>query len=271
MSSSIVVLTDFYAVSNRALSYAAGLAVPLGAHLVLLHVRHNGLLCPDEEAGAHTVRQTRQALYSLAETQPVPTQVEISELMLPAAVTEAIRHHQPQLLVLGHPSEESPLAQDFAKVALNLLHHVRFPLLLVPPVGWDAFPPRHVLLALDGEPFSLYDNQQILPHLSQALHGTVELVQITDPTATQPTAAHLLRIVQTSGLAEGLTTEQVHLVPETTSTASDIQRVCGDLNADLLVLIARPHTVLEGLVHRSVTAQLIRESAIPVLLLPSLD
>ena len=46
MASPLVVLTDFYAVTNRALSYAAGLAVPLNAELVLLHVRHGELLAP---------------------------------------------------------------------------------------------------------------------------------------------------------------------------------------------------------------------------------
>ena len=39
MTPSLVMLTDFHAVTNRALSYAAGLAVPLQAHL--LHVRHD--------------------------------------------------------------------------------------------------------------------------------------------------------------------------------------------------------------------------------------
>jgi hypothetical protein len=36
MKSSFVVLTDFFAVFNRALAYAAALAVPMHAHLVLL-------------------------------------------------------------------------------------------------------------------------------------------------------------------------------------------------------------------------------------------
>ena len=45
MTPSLVVLTDFFAVTNRALSYAAGLAVPLNAQLVLLHTRY-GLPVP---------------------------------------------------------------------------------------------------------------------------------------------------------------------------------------------------------------------------------
>ena len=54
MTPSIVVLTDFFAGTNRALSYAAGLAVPLKASLLLLHVRHDELLAPEEFASRHT-------------------------------------------------------------------------------------------------------------------------------------------------------------------------------------------------------------------------
>lgn len=56
MIPSLVVLTDFFDVSNHALSYAAGLAVPLDAHLVLLHVRHDALLAPGSTATAGTPR-----------------------------------------------------------------------------------------------------------------------------------------------------------------------------------------------------------------------
>ena len=59
MTAAIVVHTDFLAVSNRALAYAAALAVPLEAHLVLLHVRHDGLLAPQEYADRHTGRNLR--------------------------------------------------------------------------------------------------------------------------------------------------------------------------------------------------------------------
>ena len=55
MNSSFVILTDFSALPNRALSYAARLAEPMHAQLVLLHVRHDGLLSPEEytNRGAH--------------------------------------------------------------------------------------------------------------------------------------------------------------------------------------------------------------------------
>ena len=50
MSPYLIVLTDFFAVLNHALSYAAGLAVPLPANLLLLQARHEKLLAVDGQA-----------------------------------------------------------------------------------------------------------------------------------------------------------------------------------------------------------------------------
>ena len=76
MNPSLVVLTDFFDLTNRALSYAAGLAMPLEAHLILLHLRQDGLLSPEEYRSRHTQEaefQTTRELQQLAAEQPVPT------------------------------------------------------------------------------------------------------------------------------------------------------------------------------------------------------
>ena len=54
MINSLVVLTDFFAVTNRALSHSAGLAVPLDAQLVLLHVHYDGLPVPEGFQDQHS-------------------------------------------------------------------------------------------------------------------------------------------------------------------------------------------------------------------------
>lgn len=65
MTPSLLVLTDFHAVPNRALSYAAGLAVPLKADL-LLHVWHDDLLAPEAYGDSyHTERGERKTAYAL--------------------------------------------------------------------------------------------------------------------------------------------------------------------------------------------------------------
>lgn len=273
MTAAIVVLTDFFAVSNRALSYAAALAVPLEAHLVLLHVRHDGLLAPQEYAhrqAGRNLRATQQALHALAESQPVPTQIEISESFLPDAVAEAVRHHQPMLLVLGRPGTATAPAEVISSAAMDLLRQAPYPLLIVPTVGWDAAPPRRLVLAVDGAPFALCDNHLIVLRLLEKLNCTLKIVHVTDKRGTKHEAPHILYTVQAGGMADHLTTDQVSVVPGLAPVAGILQ-ACSDFNGDLIVLVARRHNLLSSLFHRSVTAQLLSESPVPVLLLPSLD
>ena len=273
MTPSIVVLTDFFAVSNRALSYAAGLAVPLKASLLLLHARHNELLAPEEFAGRHTAEgevKTLYALEKLAAGQPVATVVDISNFSLAEAVQEVVGQRPPLLVVLGRAGAE-PAPEDLVTdTAMDLLRHTPYPLLVIPPAGWDAFPPRRLLLAVDGEPFSLVEYRNVLSQLLQATHGSLGLVHVTDNNETAPNAAAVLDTVRTNDLVNELADSSLRQVYQNTVVGGILQEAAGQ-QADMLVVVARRHSLIGGLFHRSVTAQLLRESAIPVLVLPAQD
>ncbi|MDO7852446.1 universal stress protein [Hymenobacter convexus] len=274
MSASLVVLTDFFAVSNRALSYAAGLAVPLNAHLVLLHVCHDGLLAPAEYHAGHTragAQHTRHALEKLAANQPVPAEVDITEEFLPEAVQEVVRRHQPLLLVLGRPGLAHAPEEIIVSTAMDLLRQAPHPLLVVPTVGWDAFPPRRLLLAVDGEPFHLYPHQGVVQRLLQATDGTLDVVHIAAEDSARPDAVAILdRLLKNNIVDELPDAGRLHEVRRQ-HIAGGILEEAARQEADLLVVVARRHSLLGSLFHRSVTAQLIQESPIPVLLLPARD
>ena len=273
MTPSIVVLTDFFAVSNRALSYAAGLAVPLKASLLLLHTRHNELLAPEELATRHTAAgevRTLHALEKLAAEQPVATAVDISNFSLAEAVQEVVRQRPPLLVVLGRAGAEPAPEGLVTDTAMDLLRHTPYPLLVIPPAGWDAFPPRRLLLAVDGEPFNLVEYRDVLGQLLHAAQGTLSLVQVMAEGATPPSAAAVLDTVRSNDLVNELADDALHQVYQNTVVGGILQEAAGQ-QADMLVVIARRHSLLGGLFHRSVTAQLLRESAIPVLVLPAQD
>ena len=267
-SPALVVLTDFFAVSNRTLSYAAGLALPLHAHLVLLHVRRDGLLAPAEYSHhtTSTGRQTARELQHLAAGQDVPTEVDMSEDFLPEAVEDVVRRHHPLLLVLGRPGSATMPAEIVTNTAMDLLRHAPYPLLVVPTVGWDVRPPRRLLLAVDGHPFQLSETRHLLTRLLRANQGTLDVVHV----ATEPTSAvpDVLASICQPGLPKEVEARRVHRVQQPTVVGGVLQQV-GDLQADMLVVVARRHSLLGGLFHRSVTAQLIQESPIPVLVLPA--
>jgi len=275
MTDSLVVLTDFYAVTNRALSYAAGLAVPLRAHLLLLHVHHDALLAPFAHGspGAH-IRQelkTTVALQSLAAGQPVVTEVDISDGGLADAVREAVAQRHPLLLVLARPDPAVASEDLVMRTARQLLRHAPYPLLLVPAAGWDEFPPRRLLLAVDGEPFRLRPHQDLLRRLLSVGpngDGTLDLVHVSTAGGAQPGPVALLETVRDNDLVDELPEGRLHVVYQPTAAAGILAEASRQ-QADMLVVVARPHSWLGGVFHESVTAQLLRESDIPVLVLPA--
>ncbi|OGX85411.1 hypothetical protein BEN47_14950 [Hymenobacter lapidarius] len=275
MTPSLVVLTDFFAVTNRALSYAAGLAVPLNAQLVLLHVRYDGMPVPEGYGGQHTPRgerKTDQALLKLAADQTVPTEVDVAQGFLPAALTEAVRRHQPLFVVLGRHSDSTESAELFTSVVMDVLRHAPHPLLVVPTVGWDKFPPRRLLLAVDGQPFAFadQDHQEVLSRLLHATNATLDVVHVTDDAQARPDDGAVLETVRANDLVNVLAESRLHEVYSPTIVAGVLEEAARQ-EADLLVVVARRHSLLGSLFHSSVTAQLIQESAIPVLVLPAED
>jgi len=273
MMPSLVVLTDFFAVTNRALSYAAGLAVPLNAQLVLLHTRYDGLPVPEGFGARHSAlgeRKTDHALRRLAAGQTVPTEVDVAEGRLPEAVTEAVRRHHPLFLVLGRPGAATEPAGVLTSVVMDLLRHAPHPLLLVPAVGWDAFPPRRYLLAVDGQPFAFNDadHQEVLSRLLQATHATLDAVYVTDDGHARPATGDVLETIRANDLVNTFAESRLHEVVNSTVEGGVLEEAARQ-EADVLVVVVRRHSLLGSLFHRSVTAQLIQESTIPVLLLPA--
>ena len=273
MLPSLVVLTDFFAVTNRALSYAAGLAVPLNAQLVLLHVRYDGLPVPDGFGDRHSPRaerETDRALLHLAARQAVPTEVDVAEGYLPEALTEAVRRHHPLFMVLGRPSGTPESAELFTSVVMDLLRHAPHPLLIVPAAAWDVFPPRRLLLAVDGAPFTFNDadHQEVLSRLLHATVSTLDVVHVTDDEQARPNAAAVLETVRANDLVSLFAESRLHEVCSPAVVTGLLEEAARQ-EADLLAVVVRPHSLLGSLFHRSVTAQLIQESAIPILLLPA--
>lgn len=270
-----VVLTDFFAVSNRALSYAAGLAVPLKAHLLLLHARHDHLLAPTDFEEYHTrlgAHQTAYALEELAADQPVPTEVDVSDTSLSDAVREVMRNREVLLVVLGQPGFEGAPPELVAHTAQGLLRRVFCPLLVIPAIGWDQFPPRRLLLAVDGEPFELGALQSIVPRLLRALHGTLEAINITDDEHIRPTVSDLLNTITQSELVEDTLAEPLHLHERHhPRIATGVLAEAAQQQADMLVVVARHRSFWGSLFHQSITAQLLQESPIPVLVLPAAE
>jgi nucleotide-binding universal stress UspA family protein len=274
MTPSLLILTDFFQAANRALDYATNLAAPLGARLVLLHVRRDSILDPEMFTGelSNLNQQAIQlALNSIATNLPVPVVAEVGHGRVAYAVADAVSRHHPTLIVLGRPDAEGPPDELVSTTALDILRTTPYPILVVPHNVATTTPPRRVLLAVDGQDFSLGQHAGAMRHLLEALGVELTVLHVrknTDPD-TNGTAA--LETVQRTGLTIDLPVPSRTVSLSAATPAAGILKVARPDDFDWVVLIARPHSFLGELFHHSVTAQVLLHSAVPVLVLPAVE
>ncbi|GAB3868336.1 hypothetical protein GCM10028824_12940 [Hymenobacter segetis] len=275
MKPAFVVLTDLSAAAADAQAYTARLATRLHGRLVLLHVylSLDPLRDPEElvltTAAELAGRQKIQAdLQQQVRQLPVPAEVELSFDPLASAVDKAVRHYQPLLLAMGRAAHPGRLERLLPHEVEPILQAAHYPLLLVPE-GWaETELPRHMLVAADGRAFTLAAPALALQELLSALQPTAAVVHVAHETHGPSHGDVALKSVVSTQLFGHLTNNSLYEVREE-APADGILHAAAELNSQLIVMLARPHTLLGGVFHRSVTAQVLRRSPVPVLVLPT--
>jgi nucleotide-binding universal stress UspA family protein len=274
MAAPLLVLTDFFQPANRALSYAAILAAALGTRLVLLHVQRDSLLDPElltDELVHRNTEAVNLAFDSLVRGLPVPAEAEIGHGRVAEAVAAAVGHHHPVLLVLGRPITGDLPDELMTTTALELLRAAPCPMLVVPPtlrITQEA--PKRVLLAVDGEDFSLGAYAAPMRQLLDKLTAELMVLHVeAQPGNTAATTAVALESVQRTGLtlnlAQPIRTRSIIAA----HPAEGILKAATPAETDWVAMIARPRSFWSDLFHNSVTAQVLLHSAVPVLVLPA--
>ena len=268
-------MTNLSEAAEKAARYAAVLGAPLSAHVTLLHCYHDPVLMVPEMA-AVTADQSNRAyaesaagMQALAHRLPDPAEVVVSALPLADAVAEAVRLHQPLLLAMGLSQEPDFLDKLLRNQVLPVLRATHYPLLLVPASAPAPIVPRRVVLALDVEPFHLSTaGQRVVPLLAgwQAAYTVTHVMDGLEPVS--PPRRMDLSAVRARGVVPP--DAPLRLYQELAATAADgILQAQADNQADLVVLIARPRSFLGRRFHHSVTADVLRRSPVPVLLVPA--
>ena len=274
MQSTFVVLTDLSSAAQVALDYTTRLAALLNGRLVLLHVYQDPLLAPEAVmVAAPAAISSRQGvmneLMHLTRQLPVPTEAEMSVDTLGLAVFDVVQRRQPLLLAIGREHPENLLDRLISNLALPVLHDARYPLLLVPEEWKDTALPTRLVVAADDDPFWLTMPSRAVATLLTALNPTTTVVHVAN--APGPSLADVgLEAVRRSGMFGTITNNSLYEVREE-APVDGILHAANELQAQLIVVLARPHTFVGGLFHRSVTAQLLRRSRVPVLVLPTAD
>ena len=277
MKPAFVVLTDFSGAAESALTYTTRLAACLQGRLVLLHVYLNVNALVEPEAVLATTaaqlagrRQLRADLCLQAEMLAVPADAELSLDTLAVAVSGAVQRHQPLLLALGREPPHALLGLGWLLPhrTVSILRSARHPLLLVPEGCPETELPHRLVVAADGHSFWLTPPSLALASLLLALQPTTSVVHVASQAHGPSHADVALESVRRTGLFGDITGSSLYEVREQ-SPAEGILLAASELHAQLIVLLARPHSFLGGLFHRSVTAQVLRLSSVPVLVLPT--
>jgi nucleotide-binding universal stress UspA family protein len=272
MAPSLLILTDFFRAADRALAYATNLAAPLGARLVLLHVRRDSLLDPERLTGElSTLNQEviTLALKQAASHLAVPVVAEIGHGRVTDAVVDAVGRHHPLLVVLGRPDYADIPDELVHTTSLDILRTTPYPLLVVPATVATTAVPRRVLLALDGEAFTLGKYAGMARNLLNALGAELTVLHVAAHPGPEDQAAEVLESVRWTGLAIDLPAPVRYRHSAGAAPAEGILAVAQPADYDLVVVLARPRSFWGQVFHHSVTAQVLVHSAIPVLVLPT--
>ncbi|GAB3853858.1 hypothetical protein GCM10028822_23130 [Hymenobacter terrigena] len=275
-------MTDFSAAAEVALAYTTRLAKLVGGQVLLLHVFEDHELGPTNyppgpafgQPGMHArPHASREAVLTElareARELPVPAEAELMEAPMGEALHHLLAHRYPQLLVLGrahaHAWFAHLLTQSHKAATLEATH---IPVLLVPE-DWPRLElPRHLVVAADGAPLALTAATQDLAPLLTKLRPTTTVVHIAAHAHGPSLAAEALQAVQETGLFGPLDGNSVYDLREMAPVAGLLHAV-NELAADLLVVMPRPHFFPGSLFHHDVTAELLRTSQVPVLVLPA--
>ena len=269
MPAPLLVLTDFGQPANRALNYATTLAGTVGAELVLLHVRRDSYQDPELLTGKLLGRDqgvVDMALRTLTSNRAVPTTSEVRHGRVGAAVAEAVHRHHPSLVVLGLPDTGATPEALVSTTALDLLRATPHPMLVIPHDAPAPVVPRRVLLAVDGEAFSLGPHTGLMRAFFTALRAQLTVLHVYPYDTTTEDVAALESVVHT-GLTTGLPPVSTRNVMSS-DPVEGILEVAATGEYDVIALVARPRSFWGELFERSVTARVLLNSSLPVLVLP---
>jgi len=276
MSPTLIVLTSFYPAAQQAVRYADAVASAIGSRVVLLHVDRVSLFDPYTFAGPGWERreltedrEMATLLAAQARQLRATASEEIATDLTPELARDLAARHHPAVFVLGRPAAEHLRPDELSTAAGQMLRAMELPLLLVPLGTTAPAPPRQVLLAADSEAFALPGLAEGARQLLQHLGAELTVAHVSEREDDRACTG-ALEAVRRSGLVAGIS--RINLLgAQHQHPADGVLAASSQATADLVVVLARSHSYLGELFHRSVTAAVASRSTVPVLIVPAAE
>lgn len=267
----ILIPIDFSENADRTLAAAKALATPSETLLLILHAYQPPVPDLTVPSGAGMVlypldleesfRKRLEEYVALAHTQGYRAQGIWTMGGIHPAVFDAIRQHNPDMVVLGRSGTGGFLDRLLGSSATHIGLDASCPVLIVPP---QATPKkfREIVYATQLE----YDENEILSRafpLFEQLGGRVSFIKINSNAQPniQSDQQYIDQITQ-----EFSVMKEDFVVRESDSVLQGIEDYCDEIKADLLVMSNRRRGFLEAFItNPSVTKKMIIDTHIPLL------
>lgn len=270
----ILVATDFSDVSLNAAKYAADMALVINADLYLLYV--NQIMIPygevavlanagDMEIAEKEMNEFKKLLLDITGNK-LNIETEVRMGIFYDELTSTCEYVKPYTVVIGSQSSSAGDRLLFGRHAINVMKNLPWPVITVPP-GVKFASLKKIGLACDFK--NVVDTVPVdeIKRLLQDLKSELHVLN------TGKKDVYDADIVFQSGLFQE---EMNGLIPEYHFISSDnvddgILDFVQQNHIDLLLVLPKRHSLLDKIIHKSHTKQLVLHSHVPLMALHSVS
>lgn len=264
----IIAPTDFSSAAKNAVFYAADLATATGAALLLLHVwklpiNYDGMVSP--VLSNDLLKESRDNMHALEQeiaarkkNLSVSTKIVTGDFF--AELKKLCDTKQPYAVVLGSQGTTAAERAVFGGHTVYTMKYLSWPVITVPPnVQFSSI--KNIGIACD-----LKNVRQTVPvteimQLARLFNAHIHVLNTGKEGNFNPDI-----IAQSTALTHMFAdiTPAYHFITSN-DTDEGIMHFAEENNIDLLIVIPRHHGLVDKLIHRSHTRQMVLHSAVPVL------
>ncbi len=265
----ILVATDFSSAAENAAKYAADMAAVLGARLYLLNVYNIPASYSDVPLALNANDMMQEAEKNLLRLKDkldervrshVPMETEVRMGLFLSELKETCERIKPYLVVLGSQGTTATERFFFGSHAVHAMQQLSWPLLTVPPEArFSAI--KRIGLATDLEKVVDLVPADALKTLVNDFRAELHILHTGKSSRFDP------ETVFESGLLQEMIGDlkpEYHFIT-VQDTDQGIIDFADNNQVDMLVVLPRKHGLLEKLVHKSHTKQLVLHSHVPVM------
>ncbi|MBN9283713.1 MAG: universal stress protein [Flavobacterium sp.] len=270
----IIAATNFSAIAENAVLYAAGLAKTVGAKLLLF----NSFSLPVHSANSHitsdgiqklidnTTNKLKRQAETLAQQFGIETTVFCSYSFLEEQLVLLLKETNAQLLVMGM-AERSLEQTLIGNSTTSAIKNINIPILAVPlKAHFEAA--RKILFACDTFKEVPLKKLSWLWEATKLIDGEIEVFNVTEKIDNLK-ASDAPALAKNIAESEFQDVRYLYKSVRSNAVIAEIEKEIRNFDADILVMIPQKYGFWDSLIHRSKTGIMASGLNIPLLSLPN--